>query len=133
MTFKWSLSRIALSAVVLTGFVLLLGNAWKQVCWEKTKGIVLEVKESKRSNNQYYPVVKYTDQLGKEVTSELSHQSSNRFYYEQGDSIPLLYHPQHADEVVIHSVGWMLGFPLIFVLLGGIGFLIPTEAWFASR
>ena len=110
------------------GLFILTTNIVKQVNWEKTIGIVVEVKEKENSSKQFYPVVEFKTNIGEIVEIEIK-QSSNRFYYQKGEEIPIIYPKNNFKKAEINSIGWVYGFPLIFVVIGMIGFIIPSNLW----
>ena len=128
---KLSLPKILFTIIIATGVYLLLSNIYKQFSWEKTTGLVLEVLEKEGESNQFYPRVKFQLNTGEEVEVEVQ-QSSNRGYYEKGESIPLIYPKLDYQDAEIDSFVWVYGFPSFFIILGVIGLFIPEDLWYVS-
>ena len=128
---KLTLPKIICLVFIGLGIYLLTANLIKQLRWEKTTGVVLEVKEKENSTNQFYPLVEFITATGEKVNVEIV-QSSNRFYYKKGEDIPIIYPVDDFKEAEINSIGWVYGFPALFIGIGIIGFLIPSKAWYTS-
>ncbi|MCI5056208.1 MAG: hypothetical protein MRY83_08870 [Flavobacteriales bacterium] len=127
----FTIPKITCIIFVCVGLYILTNNIIKQLNWEKTTGIVVEVKEKKNSSNQFYPMVEFKTNIGEIVKVEIN-QSSNRFYYGKGEDIPVIYPENDFKKAEINSIGWVYGFPLIFIVLGIIGFMIPSDLWYIS-
>ncbi len=113
------------------GICILATNMVRQLSWETTTGVVLEVKERIKNKNQFYPVVEFKTETGENVQVEIK-QSSNRFFYRKGDNIPIIYPNKKFKKAKINSKGWTYGFPFLFIVLGLIGFLFPSSVWHKS-
>ena len=131
MKLKPSLPKIVFTVFIAIGVGLLISNIYKQLSWKKTSGLVLEVLEKEDESNQFYPLVKFQLSTGEEVEVEVR-QSSNRGYYEKGESIPLIYPKLDYQDAEIDSIVWVYGFPAFFIILGGLAFFIPEDLWYVS-
>ena len=85
-----TLPKIICILFTCVGCWIFANNLMRQLNWEKTIGIVIEVKEKKNSSNQFYPLVEFKTKTGEIVKVEIN-QSSNRFYYRKGEDIPVIY------------------------------------------
>ncbi|MFK7936536.1 MAG: DUF3592 domain-containing protein [Saprospiraceae bacterium] len=123
--------KIIFTVFIGLGLFLLTTNVIRQLTWEKATGIVREVKERKDDRNQFYPLVEFKTNTGAVVAVAIK-QSSNRFHYQVGEQIPIIYPVANFKKAKINSSGWVYGFPLIFIILGIIGMMIPSELWYKS-
>ncbi|MFK8102611.1 MAG: DUF3592 domain-containing protein [Saprospiraceae bacterium] len=113
------------------GMIYLANNIFLGFNWNATTGIVVEVKARPEKKNQFYPIVAFTNHLGKQSSATIL-QSSNRFFYQEGEEIPILYNPEDSSEARINSMGWRYGFPIFFALLGFIALYLPPDFWQVS-
>lgn len=86
---------------------------------EKVKGIVVEIGKERNSDHEmmYYPIVKFSDKLGKEHTVRMLIQYSSPTW-SVGDAIDLIYPKGDVKSVGINSIFWIYIFPSIFILVG---------------
>ena len=126
-----TLPRIMGLICIAIGFYILGANIIKQLSWEKSTGIVLEVRENGERSNQFYPLAEWITARGDTVSTEIL-QSSNRFYYEEGDQIPVIYPQDNIKAAEINFIGWTLGVPLFFIVMGIIAILLPATGWYVS-
>ncbi len=131
MKLKIAFPAIVFYIFICFGLIYLAHNIVLQFRWNKTMGIVLELKSKADEKRQLYPVVAFTNHLGEPSTAAIR-QSSNQPFYKKGDEIPIIYNPEDSTDARINTFGWNYGFPIFFALLGFVALLIPSHLWHIS-
>ncbi len=119
---KHYLYLILPASLVSIGLWFFIGNISLILTGKKTRGHIIECR---KSDDSCCPIVKFTLENGQTIIKELNQCSS----YRVGDSILLLYDEEVTSQVRIYSFGWILIFPLVFVISGLIFYGFPLYTW----
>lgn len=115
------------------GLWLAATNLYKKHTWIYTTGTVSDIKPDKKGKDRFYPVVEFAAATGEIQTAEVKMSfSRNRLPYKKGDRVPVIYPPDNPETALINNFIVLFSVPCIFILLGTIGLLLPSELFYVS-
>ena len=127
---------------IVAGIAFLKNGTGKQKrCIQETTGIVVEIKEEKRTKTDksgsiyheyiYYPVIEY--KAGDKTVRKISNEITTYPRYKVNDKVDILYNPDNIEEYIMKGTKPSYALTAVFEVFGILFLIIGLQLYSCAR